>query len=99
MANNSVDISSAPARRPKLGIALGSGSARGWAHIGILQELETMGYKPDVVVGTSIGALVGAVYVSGVMEEFTQWVSHLSFRDVLGFLDIEIGRASCREIV
>ncbi len=88
MANNSVDISSAPARRPKLGIALGSGSARGWAHIGILQELETMGYKPDVVVGTSIGALVGAVYVSGVMEEFAHWVSHLSFRDVLGFLDI-----------
>lgn len=74
--------------KPKLGLALGSGSARGWAHIGIIRELEELGYQPDVVVGTSIGALVGAVYVSGMLEDFTQWVMGLSFRDVLGFLDI-----------
>ncbi len=90
MVNAPVDLASDTPHigRPKLGLALGSGSARGWAHIGIIQELEAMGYKPDVVVGTSIGALVGAVYVSGMLEDFTQWVSHLSFRDVLGFLDI-----------
>lgn len=78
----------ATGRRRKVGLALGSGSARGWAHIGALQELESMGIKPDVVVGTSIGALVGAVYVSGQLDKFAEWVVDLGFRDVLGFLDI-----------
>lgn len=75
-------------RKPVVGLALGSGSARGWAHIGIIQQLEDMGISPQVVVGTSIGALVGAVYVSGRLEEFADWVSKLTFRDVIGFLDV-----------
>lgn len=44
---------------PTVGLALGSGSARGWAHIGVIQELEAMGVRPQVIAGTSIGALVG----------------------------------------
>src|SRR5699024_3691140 len=75
-------------RQCKVGLALGSGSARGWAHIGVLQELKAMGIRPDIVAGTSIGALVGAVYASNQIDEFADWVQGLSFRDVLGFLDI-----------
>ena len=46
--------------RPRIGVALGGGSARGWAHIGVLEALTEIGLAPDVVAGTSIGALVGA---------------------------------------
>jgi NTE family protein len=73
---------------PVIGLALGSGSARGWAHIGVIQELEAMGVRPQVVAGTSIGALVGAVYVSGQLQEFADWVQKLTIRDVFGLLDI-----------
>ena len=48
-------------RTPKIGLALGSGSARGWAHMGVLKALDDAGIKPDVVCGSSIGALVGAL--------------------------------------
>jgi len=70
-----------------VGLALGSGSARGWAHIGILQGLEEIGVRPQVVAGTSIGALVGAVYVSGQLDEFAAWVRKLSARDVFSLMD------------
>lgn len=75
------------ATAPVVGLALGSGSARGWAHIGIIQELEAMGIKPGVVAGTSIGALVGAVYVSGQLDAFAEWVGKLTVRDVVGLMD------------
>ena len=52
-------------RKPRIGLALGSGSARGWAHIGAIRALEERGIKADLVCGTSIGALVGAVYAVG----------------------------------
>jgi NTE family protein len=54
-----------PARPPKLGLALGGGAARGFAHIGVIQVLEEAGIKPDLVVGTSAGSLVAALYASG----------------------------------
>ncbi|TJY61917.1 patatin-like phospholipase RssA [Sinimarinibacterium sp. CAU 1509] len=75
-------------RTPVVGLALGSGSARGWAHIGVIQALEQMGVRPMVVAGTSIGALVGAVYVSGQLDAFSAWVQKLTAREVLGFLDL-----------
>jgi NTE family protein len=74
-------------RKPKVGLALGSGSARGWSHIGVIMELEKMGIRPEVVAGTSIGALVGAVYVSGQLAEFAEWVQKLSARDVVRLMD------------
>lgn len=77
-----------PAEKPSIGLALGSGSARGWAHIGIIQGLEELGIRPDVVAGTSVGALVGAVYVSGQLPAFTEWVKKLTPRDVFGLMDI-----------
>ena len=51
--------------RPKIGVALGSGAARGWAEIGVLEGLAALGVVPEVVSGTSIGALVGAAFVTG----------------------------------
>ena len=51
-----------------IGIALGSGSARGWSHIGVLQELSAIGIEPDIVCGTSIGSLVGAAYIQGKLD-------------------------------
>lgn len=61
--------SAAPAGKPRIGLALGGGSARGFAHIGVLKSLEQAGIKPDAVVGTSAGALVGAFYAAG----WTPW--------------------------
>lgn len=77
-------------KRPKLGLALGSGGARGWCHIGILRELEEMGVKPDVVSGASMGALVGAVYAGGALDELEDWVLGLRARDFFGMLDVRL---------
>lgn len=77
-------------RTPKLGLVLGSGSARGWAHIGVLQVLQEEGVRPDLVCGASIGALVGAAYAAGELERFTQWVTSLGVRDVFGFMDFKL---------
>jgi NTE family protein len=77
-------------RTPKLGLALGSGSARGWAHIGVLQALQEAGVKPDIVCGASIGALVGAAYAGGELERFADWVQGLGMRDVFGFMDFNL---------
>ncbi len=74
--------------RPRIGIALGAGSARGWAHIGVLQTLKKAGMAPDIVAGTSIGALVGAVYADDRLDELEQWVSSLTWRRVVGFFDV-----------
>lgn len=72
---------------PVIGLALGSGSARGWSHIGVILELEAMGIRPRVIAGTSVGALVGAVYVSGQLVEFAEWVQKLTVRDVVALMD------------
>ncbi|MDQ7057932.1 MAG: patatin-like phospholipase RssA [Ghiorsea sp.] len=76
----------------KIGLALGSGSARGWAHIGVLRELEKMGIKPDVISGCSIGALVGGAYASGHFDELEKWVSGLTWKEIVGFLDMSVMR-------
>jgi NTE family protein len=75
-------------RRPRVGLALGSGSARGWAHIGVIRALEQAGIRADLVCGTSIGALVGAAYAAGELDRFEQWVLELGIKDVLGFMDV-----------
>jgi predicted acylesterase/phospholipase RssA len=61
-----------------IGIALGSGVARGWGHIGVLRVLESEGVVPDIVCGTSIGALVGAVYLGGVLPKLEDWALTLT---------------------
>jgi len=75
-------------RRPRVGLALGSGSARGWAHIGVIRALEQAGIHPDLVCGTSIGALVGAAYAASELDRFEQWVLGLGVKDVVAFMDV-----------
>ena len=77
-------------REPKVGLALGSGSARGWAHIGVLQVLRDEGVHLDMVCGSSIGALVGAAYAAGELERFAEWVQTLGLREVFGFMDFNL---------
>jgi NTE family protein len=74
--------------RLRVGLALGSGSARGWAHIGVIRALEKAGVRPDIVCGTSIGALVGAAYAAGELDRLESWVLELGIGDVVGFMDI-----------
>ncbi|HEB96760.1 MAG TPA: patatin [Sedimenticola thiotaurini] len=73
---------------PRIGIALGSGAARGWSHIGVLRALEAMGIYPGIVAGSSIGALVGAAYAGGQLDRFQKWVESLGWRDILAYLDL-----------
>ena len=77
-------------RKPRVGLALGSGSARGWAHVGVIRALERAGIRPDLVCGTSIGALVGAAYVAGELERFEQWLLGLGVKEVLSFMDVRM---------
>ena len=77
-------------RTPKIGLALGSGSARGWAHMGVLKALDDAGIKPDVVCGSSIGALVGAAYAAGELDRFAEWTQTLNMRSVFGFMDFKL---------
>jgi NTE family protein len=79
--------------RPPIGIALGGGAARGFAHIGILQTLLANGVKPDVVTGTSMGAVVGGCYAAGQLEPFTRWSLGLTRRRILGYLDVSLSGA------
>ncbi|MDW7711510.1 MAG: patatin-like phospholipase family protein [Deferrisomatales bacterium] len=77
-------------RRPRVGLALGGGAARGWGHIGVLRELERLGVPIDVVCGTSAGALVGAIYLCGGLDWFERWLRGLSRREILRYLDVSL---------
>jgi NTE family protein len=74
-------------RPPRIGFALGAGGARGWAHIGVIRALADAGVKPDVMCGTSMGALVGAAYAAGELERLEGWAQSLDWKDVLGLMD------------
>jgi NTE family protein len=75
-------------RKPRIGLALGAGSARGWAHIGVIRALEERGVKFDLICGTSIGALVGAVYASGQLQQLEDWVTSLVWSKVVRLMDL-----------
>lgn len=87
-ANRSIRSGSSTFGEKKIGIALGAGSARGIAHIGVLQALREMGIEPHIICGCSIGALVGASYVTNQLDDFGTWVSALGTRDILRYLGI-----------
>jgi len=73
-----------------IGLALGGGAARGFAHIGIIKTLLAHGIVPNVVVGTSIGSVVGGAYAAGHIETLEQWARGLQPRSVFGYLDIRL---------
>jgi NTE family protein len=77
-------------RRPVIGLALGGGAARGFAHIGIVRTLAAHGIVPNVVVGTSIGAVVGGAYAAGHLDTLEEWARSLQPRNIFGYLDIRL---------
>ncbi len=76
----------------KIGLALGSGAARGWAHIGVINVLEEAGIHADVVAGCSIGALVGAAFVTGSMGKLHDWLMTLDWRGIVSLMDFSFSR-------
>lgn len=87
-----IDLSLSPPRqdRPVIGLALGSGAARGWAHLGVLRALEAEGVQPDIICGCSIGAFVGAAAATGELAKLSEWVEALRWKDVVAMLDVSL---------
>ncbi|WP_020179021.1 patatin-like phospholipase family protein [Methylopila sp. M107] len=80
-------------RTPSFAIALGGGIARGWAHIGVMRALDEAGLKPDIVVGTSVGAVVGGCWAAGRLDELEAWTRTLTKRRMFGLLDFSLAGA------
>ncbi len=74
----------------KVGLALGGGAARGWAHIGVLKALHAAGIRPDIIAGTSIGAVVGGCYASGHLDDIEGFARELTPRRIFGYLDFNL---------
>jgi len=88
--------------RPRIGLALGSGSARGWAHIGVIDALSEAGIEPDIVCGSSMGALVGAAHVAGHLGELRQWAESATWRKIVRLTDVRLsggGLINGRQVV
>ena len=77
--------------QPKLGLALGGGAALGWAHIGALRALGDLGVRPDIVAGTSMGAIVGAAWLCGALDELDELARSMSWRRLVAFADPKLG--------
>ena len=89
-SNGSDRVGLGSVRRPVIGLALGGGAARGFAHIGIVRTLIAHGIVPNVVVGTSIGAVVGGAYAAGQLDTLEDWARSLQPRNILAYLDIRL---------
>lgn len=74
--------------RPKIGLALGSGGARGWCHIGVIEALADLGVKPDMISGTSMGAVVGAAWAGEALPALKDWVEKLTPAAFLRLMDV-----------
>ncbi|MFY9287034.1 MAG: patatin-like phospholipase family protein [Alphaproteobacteria bacterium] len=80
-------------RRPgkrKIGLALSSGMARGWAHIGVIRALKKLGFEFDVVAGCSVGALAGGCYLAGKLDSLEEWARALTKRKIVSYLDMRL---------
>jgi NTE family protein len=75
---------------PRVGLALGGGVARGWAHIGVLRALDRAGIRPDIVCGTSIGALVGGIHLAGKLDVLEDWARSLTKLKIVTYLDFHM---------
>ncbi|MFP4262862.1 MAG: patatin-like phospholipase family protein [Halomonas sp.] len=75
-------------RDRRVALVLGSGGARGYAHIGVIEELERRGYEVVMISGCSMGALVGGIYAAGQLDAYRDWVCRLDYFDVLKLVDI-----------
>ncbi|WP_291383416.1 patatin-like phospholipase family protein [Demequina sp.] len=77
----------------RVALALGSGGARGYAHIGVIEEIEARGWEIVGIAGSSMGAVIGGLYVAGGMESYRDWVVGLGRRDVIRLMDVSVGGA------
>jgi len=77
-------------KKPRIGLALGSGGARGWCHIGVLRALEKMDVRPDAIAGCSMGAVVGAAYAAGRLDELEKWARSQTRRSIMGLIDVRL---------
>ncbi|HPK54172.1 MAG TPA: patatin-like phospholipase family protein, partial [Smithellaceae bacterium] len=77
----------------KLGLALGTGSARGWAHIGVVKSLQDAGINIDMVCGTSIGAMIGSALAGNFMSGLEKMALSLTWPDIIGFMDLLFPRS------
>ncbi|MCR6736639.1 MAG: patatin-like phospholipase family protein [Afipia sp.] len=89
-ARSKIGVGGPANKKPTIGLALGGGAARGFAHIGILRTLLANGIVPDIVVGTSIGAVVGASYAAGHLDTLESWAKGLLPRNIFSYLDIRL---------
>lgn len=76
--------------KPRIGIVLGSGAARGWAHIGVLRALLEHGIEPHMIAGSSIGALVGAAYCCDQLDALERWITQVTWWDIVRFTDMRL---------
>ncbi|MBU4528709.1 MAG: patatin-like phospholipase family protein [Hoeflea sp.] len=77
-------------KHPRIGLALGSGAARGWSHIGVIDALAEAGIEPEIVCGTSIGSLVGAAYVAGRLPALREWAMAATWREIVALVDVRL---------
>jgi NTE family protein len=85
-------VTKAPRRAgTRVALVLGSGGARGLAHIGVIQHIESLGYQIVYISGCSMGALVGGIYAAGQLESYAEWARKLERRDMLSLLDLAFG--------
>ncbi|HXU92542.1 MAG TPA: patatin-like phospholipase family protein [Gallionella sp.] len=80
-------------RRPKIGLALGSGSARGLAHLGVIRALKDAGIEVDFVAGTSMGALIGAIYAAGKLDELEATFLGFDWKKTVSFFDVVLPKS------
>ena len=77
-------------QNPSIGLALGGGAAKGWAHIGFMKALDEAGIKPDIISGTSMGAVVGGCWAAGKLDELEEFARSLTQRRVFALLDVSL---------
>ena len=82
--------------KKRVALVLGSGGARGYAHIGVIEEIERRGYDIACIAGCSMGAVVGGVYAAGKLPEYRQWIESLDYLDVLRLVDVSFRLGAIR---
>ncbi|MDX1366111.1 patatin-like phospholipase family protein [Pseudomonas sp.] len=80
----------------RVALVLGSGGARGYAHIGVIEELEARGYNIACIAGCSMGAVIGGIYAAGKLKEYRDWTQSLDYLDVLRLLDVSFRLGAIR---
>jgi NTE family protein len=85
---SAIETPAAEHRRPRLGLTLGGGAARGGAHIGVVRAIVEAGLTPDLIAGTSIGAVVGGCFAAGALDDLERFARELTRRRVFGLLDL-----------